>query len=165
MDHGRPAARGGVGTHGWRADPFGRFDQRYFSQGEPTALVRSGRVEARDEPVGDDRGDGSEIGQLGTAAVDVIEDGSCDDAAPVASELADPVSAEHPVIPVPVLYEHRDHPVAAALVVVLAAMVPLTGWLVLVPTPGERVFSAIVFVVVVVALGLLCWAGRRRVRS
>jgi hypothetical protein len=36
----------------WQPDPWERFDQRYFSRGRPTPLVRNGRVESRDEPVG-----------------------------------------------------------------------------------------------------------------
>jgi len=35
---------------GWHADPFGVHEQRYFSGGRPTRLVRDGRVEAHDEP-------------------------------------------------------------------------------------------------------------------
>lgn len=35
---------------GWHADPFGLHEQRYFSAGRPTKLVRDGRVEAYDEP-------------------------------------------------------------------------------------------------------------------
>ena len=36
--------------HGWQADPFGLHEQRYFSQGQPTKLVRDGRVESYDPP-------------------------------------------------------------------------------------------------------------------
>ena len=35
---------------GWEADPFGLHELRYFSQGEPTRLVKDGKVEAYDEP-------------------------------------------------------------------------------------------------------------------
>jgi hypothetical protein len=35
---------------GWHADPFGLHQERYFSVGNPTKLVRDGRVEAYDEP-------------------------------------------------------------------------------------------------------------------
>jgi len=35
---------------GWQADPFGRHEQRYFSLGQPTKLVRDGRVECYDPP-------------------------------------------------------------------------------------------------------------------
>jgi hypothetical protein len=36
--------------HGWKSDPFGLHEQRYFSQGEPTKLVRDGGVESYDPP-------------------------------------------------------------------------------------------------------------------
>src|SRR5262249_48956559 len=35
---------------GWNPDPFGRFEHRYFSNGAPTTLVRTGTIEQRDEP-------------------------------------------------------------------------------------------------------------------
>lgn len=35
---------------GWHADPFGLHEQRYFSAGRPTKLVRDGRAEAYEEP-------------------------------------------------------------------------------------------------------------------
>jgi hypothetical protein len=35
---------------GWHPDPFGLHEVRYFSVGNPTKLVRDGRVEAYDEP-------------------------------------------------------------------------------------------------------------------
>jgi hypothetical protein len=35
---------------GWHADPFGLHEQRYFSAGTPTKLVRDGSVESYDEP-------------------------------------------------------------------------------------------------------------------
>jgi hypothetical protein len=35
---------------GWGGDPFGLHEQRYFSAGHPTKLVRDGGVEAYDEP-------------------------------------------------------------------------------------------------------------------
>lgn len=35
---------------GWETDPFGIHELRYFSQGEPTRLVKDGKVEAYDEP-------------------------------------------------------------------------------------------------------------------
>jgi hypothetical protein len=39
---------------GWYPDPFGLHEQRYFSSGRPTKLVRDGRVEAYDEPTAQD---------------------------------------------------------------------------------------------------------------
>ncbi len=35
---------------GWCADPFQLHEQRYFSAGQPTKLVRDGRAESYDEP-------------------------------------------------------------------------------------------------------------------
>ncbi len=36
--------------HGWQSDPFNLHEQRYFSQGQPTKLVRDGGVESYDAP-------------------------------------------------------------------------------------------------------------------
>jgi hypothetical protein len=36
----------------WQVDPWERYEQRYFSRGVPTRLVRNGHAEAHDEPVG-----------------------------------------------------------------------------------------------------------------
>jgi hypothetical protein len=38
---------------GWRTDPFGRHEFRYFSEGEPTRLVRDRGVDSYDEPPAD----------------------------------------------------------------------------------------------------------------
>jgi hypothetical protein len=38
---------------GWQPDPFGLHEMRYFSVGNPTKLVRDGRLEAYDEPPGE----------------------------------------------------------------------------------------------------------------
>jgi hypothetical protein len=37
-------------SDGWHPDPFGRFEERWFAQGQPTQLVRSGGIEAQDAP-------------------------------------------------------------------------------------------------------------------
>ncbi len=37
-------------TQGWHDDPFRLHEQRYFSAGRPTKLVRDGKVECYDEP-------------------------------------------------------------------------------------------------------------------
>jgi hypothetical protein len=42
--------------HGWEADPFGIHEQRYFSLGQPTKLVRDGGVESYDPPPGGEPG-------------------------------------------------------------------------------------------------------------
>ena len=36
--------------HGWQSDPFEIHEQRYFSQGKPTKLVRDDGVESYDLP-------------------------------------------------------------------------------------------------------------------
>jgi hypothetical protein len=40
-------------AEGWYLDPFGRHEQRWFSDGRPTALVRDGDAEAQDAPPAD----------------------------------------------------------------------------------------------------------------
>jgi hypothetical protein len=37
-------------AQGWYRDPYGVHEDRYFSAGQPTKLVRDGRVEAYDPP-------------------------------------------------------------------------------------------------------------------
>jgi hypothetical protein len=46
------ARGGGTAGHeeGWHADPFGRHEARWMSDGTPTALVRDGDVESCDAP-------------------------------------------------------------------------------------------------------------------
>ena len=39
-----------IGAEGWYKDPYRRHDDRWFSGGEPTSLVRDGRVESHDPP-------------------------------------------------------------------------------------------------------------------
>lgn len=39
-----------VRAEGWYLDPYGVHEQRWFSDGTPTKLVRDAGVEARDEP-------------------------------------------------------------------------------------------------------------------
>ena len=41
-----------MNAEGWYVDPFTRHEARWFSNGEPTALVRDGDVESHDEPPG-----------------------------------------------------------------------------------------------------------------
>lgn len=59
---------------GWHADPFGRYEQRYFSAGRPTKLVRDGRTEAYDEPPARE----SPNGAGGAASVPADDDGGAD---------------------------------------------------------------------------------------
>lgn len=37
-------------AEGWCTDPYRRHEERWFSAGEPTDLVRDGEVESRDPP-------------------------------------------------------------------------------------------------------------------
>jgi hypothetical protein len=39
-----------VYAEGWYRDPYGLHDDRWFSDGRPTNLVRDEGIEARDEP-------------------------------------------------------------------------------------------------------------------
>ena len=45
---------------GWQPDPFGLHEMRYFSVGQPTKLVRDGRVDTYDEPPGDKSSPGAD---------------------------------------------------------------------------------------------------------
>ena len=57
-------------AEGWYVDPYGVHDARWFSDGEPTALVREGRVEAQDPPP-----DGAHVGDLREVDEDAATDG------------------------------------------------------------------------------------------
>ena len=46
----RLAYPGVVEAQGWYRDPYGLHTDRWMSDGTPTALVRDGRIESRDEP-------------------------------------------------------------------------------------------------------------------
>ena len=53
LTRARARARGGGAAgheEGWHADPFGRHEARWMSDGTPTTLVRDGDVESRDAP-------------------------------------------------------------------------------------------------------------------
>jgi hypothetical protein len=39
-----------LGAEGWYKDPYRKHDDRWFSDGEPTSLVRDGEIESRDPP-------------------------------------------------------------------------------------------------------------------
>ena len=41
---------GGMRAEGWYQDPFHLHTDRWFSDGQPTSLVRDGKVESRDAP-------------------------------------------------------------------------------------------------------------------
>jgi len=39
-----------MNAEGWYRDPYGRHDERWFSDGQPTSLVRDQGTESSDEP-------------------------------------------------------------------------------------------------------------------
>lgn len=39
-----------LAAEGWYKDPYRKHDDRWFSDGKPTSLVRDGRIESRDPP-------------------------------------------------------------------------------------------------------------------
>lgn len=39
-----------MNAEGWYLDPYGLHDERWFSDGSPTALVRDGRTVSQDTP-------------------------------------------------------------------------------------------------------------------
>jgi hypothetical protein len=43
---------GPVSDEGWYLDPYGRHEQRWFTSGHPTALIRNGAVDGNDPPPG-----------------------------------------------------------------------------------------------------------------
>jgi len=47
-----------VHAEGWYQDPYKLHQDRWFSDGTPTALVRDGEVEAQDPPPAGERPDG-----------------------------------------------------------------------------------------------------------
>jgi hypothetical protein len=44
-----------MNEEGWYQDPYKRHEDRWFSDGSPTALVRDGEVEAQDPPPAGDQ--------------------------------------------------------------------------------------------------------------
>jgi hypothetical protein len=46
-------------AEGWYVDPYGRHEERWYSQGTPTALVRDAQVESHDAPPPDPPRSGS----------------------------------------------------------------------------------------------------------
>jgi hypothetical protein len=70
------------GPQGWAPDPFGLHEARYFSAGQPTKLVRDGRVESFDEPPSHP---GPGPGDLAAGAREVAPAASPSPAAPTAA--------------------------------------------------------------------------------
>jgi hypothetical protein len=123
-----------MGQQGWHADPWGRYEHRWFSQGTPTALVRTGRVEARDEP------DGTPPPPPAPQAL-----------------------IEHPPPRAPrLVWEEMvtRRPWRARIVLAAAFVVPVLGTLLLAPSDGNRVTVVALFAVAYVSLGTLVLASR-----
>jgi hypothetical protein len=110
---------------GWNPDPFGRFDDRYFSDGTPTALVRSGMRESRDDP------------GVRTAELDPVT---------AAEPGPEPLGLR------PHLYERRTRRGRAAVVFGVAILLPFVAWELLTTTTRDRVFGLVAFVVVIATL-------------
>jgi len=117
---------------GWCRDPFGRFEFRYFSNNEPTALVRSHGLESRDDPHADE-----------AAIVTAIGD--------------DEEAVPAPTRPVlhPVLYPARSHRILALVLIALAVIVPVTACVALATTGRGRVFFVADFAAIAAALAIL----------
>lgn len=90
---GRPGYGSGMereveGAEGWYVDPWGAHEQRWYSAGRPTALVRDAGAESDDPPP-----DGEPPGPLRPAALLAPADGSdllrADGAAAASAEAAD----------------------------------------------------------------------------
>ena len=67
-----------MNAQGWYLDPYHRHQDRWFSDGQPTALVRDGRSEASDPPpdmVPNEPLVRSELG-VGTDATDLVRVGA-----------------------------------------------------------------------------------------
>jgi hypothetical protein len=118
---------------GWHGDPFGRFEERYYAHGQPTALVRTAHVESRDEPT-------------------VI---------PITHATTRPVEDAGPSAAKPIVYARRPHPVAGPTILAVAVGTALVVWIVLTGGSGSRLFTGADFAVVTFATGALIWFGRR----
>ena len=128
---------------GWCADPFGRFEQRYWSQGRPTALVRNGRIESRD--------------------------------APTAEGSTPTHSSAQPIVRVPTapaatiaiwLHPAREHRGLRRLLLAVAVLAPVSGWILLIPNPHARTFALANYLLLTTAVIVLATMFRtpRRLR-
>ena len=82
-------------AEGWYEDPFALHEQRWFSAGHPSSLVKDGRVESKDPPPSEvfggplveivnssvDGGDGSDQRRVGDRMGDPYDPGKASDAA------------------------------------------------------------------------------------
>jgi hypothetical protein len=114
---------------GWNPDPFGRFEHRYFSNDNPTTLVRTDGVEGRDHP--------------GVRPEETEERSSPSQ------------GSEAKIVVRPCLYERRERRSLVVILLAVAFVLPLVGWELLVTTPNDRLFGVAAFAVVAAALALL----------
>jgi hypothetical protein len=139
---------------GWNPDPFRRFEQRWFSQGTPTALVRNGRVEHQDDPQA--FAQPSAVGVVGSVApADAI-------ALSVAESVVAPVRA--PATFEYRLYRRRRHRWSARILLMFVVLVPIVGLVLLVPNPHTRALIvsdyAILGLAIAVLVGVFRLPGR-----
>jgi len=125
-----PVASGVV--QGWRPDPFGRYEERYFSAGNPTALVRSGRVETRDEPTVSAR----------------------------PTSPAPPIVPKRPVSRRPRIYVRRVHRTRAAMVLVATLVTLVLGWELFVSSARAGLFGIVDFMFIGALLTVLVRMSR-----
>ena len=102
---------------GWSSDPFGRFDERYFSQGVPTSLVRNGSAESHDSTRSTDP-------ELAPAPATTLS--------PPAPQ---PVPEAYPTWP------RREHRVLAPVIGAMSVLAPVVAYEMLVPTTASRAFG------------------------
>ena len=74
-----------IDAEGWYLDPYGLHEQRWFSSGKPSRLVRDGQVESNDPPP-----DRPFDGPLSPAPAGRAIDGGCDLRRADEAEFADP---------------------------------------------------------------------------
>jgi len=150
--------RGDVGVlQGWHADPFGRFDERYFSQGTPTALVRGDGSETHDEPT--ERVEVTPLEPLISAepVTFVVE--------PACEEYEAQVETFAPSGPRPRLFVRPQHRVLGPIVLIVALVVPVVVWEMLLTQTYRRLFTIGDFAFIAVALTMIVWTSRRGRRS
>jgi hypothetical protein len=86
---------------GWQADPAGVHDERYFSAGEPTKLVRDSGVESYEKSAGEESGLTAEVVEEQAAASGAAEvpgdaSGDANDDAAATDDAADGASEQDP---------------------------------------------------------------------
>ena len=114
---------------GWNPDPFGRFEHRYFSNGTPTMLVRTGDTEERDEP----------------GVRPETEN----------SKTLDASRAVPSTVLRPYLYERRERRPLTWVLLGAAFVFPFVAWELLVTTVNDRLFGVAAFAIVAATLAIV----------